>query len=780
MLNVLNITKPNDINDIDKILFAFTKGKFGNYHCENIVTFDIETTTSYIVDGKAIAFDHDKYNSDESYKEMIDNSTPISTMYCWQMAVSSVDGNIYVFFGREWIDFHRTLRRLTREAKRQMVFGPVANDREQETLMACCINERTLNMKIFIHNAGFEFQHLRNLYEDKFVAEKKQKVFARSARKPMKVNFTLDRKINIEIRDTLVLTQKSLKNWCEDENLPVMKCKPIDYLQIRHPETPLTDEEIQYCINDVVSMVYGVDKYREKFGFLNDIPLTQTGIVRRKVCTETYQNDKTWCEEQCQIMKNYDFEFFTKLCKLFQGGWTHANATKVNKVYDNVRAFDFASSYPSVMTNARLPVGEFIPCDKSEFDSLASQDIETADFRWFAKIKFKGNKFPIMSMLQNTYWSTSKCEEIEGVPIVDNGRLQGCTSFTAYVTDLDYEIISHTYMYDDIEVLELYKSKAGYLSTALINLILEYFGYKTSLKGTGNESLYTESKQFINSIYGCFVTRIVSEIIEFNDETGWDKIKLDEENGPQILFNTLSELTPEKCFGSFQLGIWVTAWARHRLWDFIRHFDEKIIYCDTDSTKGLFTDEDLDWINDYNASIASLESRVAAQLGIDDKLYTPLTSKGKTKRLGIMEREADGVHFKTLGAKRYVYQTLDKELYENYGIRFLEMHTTIAGLPKSAGVNKISTCDDFTDNTVWNTKESQKNTAVYNDNQPNAILTDLYGNEYEATDQYGIAIVPTTFDLSISEEFAKFLQTLKTGNIDETDEFFSDIPYIFR
>ena len=261
MLNVLNITKPNDIDDIDKILFTFTKGKFGNYHCENIVTFDIETTTAYIVDGKAIAFDHDKYNSDESYKQTIDNSTPISTMYCWQMAVSSVDGNIYVFFGREWIDFHRTLRRLTREAKRQMVFGPVANDREQETLMACCINERTLNMKLFIHNAGFEFQHLRNLYEDKFVAEKKQKVFARSARKPMKVNFTLDRKINIEIRDTLVLTQKSLKNWCEDENLPVMKCKPIDYLQIRHPETPLTDEEIQYCINDVVSMVYGVDKH---------------------------------------------------------------------------------------------------------------------------------------------------------------------------------------------------------------------------------------------------------------------------------------------------------------------------------------------------------------------------------------------------------------------------------------------------------------------------------------------------------------------------------------
>jgi len=769
MLNVLNITKPNPIDDIDKILFSFTKGKYGNYHCENIVTFDIETTTAYVVDGEAIPFNHYKYNNNEEYRKMIDNATPISTMYCWQMAVSSVDGMIYVFFGREWHDFHLTLRRLTREAKRQMVFGPVAHDRVQETLLACSINNQTLNMKIFIHNAGFEFQHLRNLYEDKFTSDKKQRVFARSARKPMKVNFTLDRKINIEIRDTLVLTQKSLSNWCKDENLPVMKCDPIDYLQIRHSETPLTDKEIQYCINDVVSMVYGIDKYKQKFGELNNIPLTQTGIVRRKVCTETYQNDKVWCEEQCQIMKNYDFEFFTKLCKLFQGGWTHANATKVNKVYDNVRAFDFASSYPSVMTNARMPVGEFKVCDKSEFDDLASQDLETADYRWFAKIKFIGKKFPVMSMLQNTYWSTSKCEEIEGVPSVDNGRLQSCKSFTAYVTDLDYEIITHTYMYDEIEVQELYKSKAGYLSTALINLILEYFGYKTSLKGTGNESLYVESKQFVNSIYGCFVTRIISEIIEFNDEKGWEKIKLNEDNGPAVLFDVLQELKPEKCFGSFQLGIWVTAWARHRLWDFIRQFDEKIIYCDTDSIKGLFTDEDLKWIDDYNASLATLEDNVAALLGIDKDLYTPKTSKGKMKRLGIMEREDDAVHFKTLGAKRYVYETEDGE-----------MHTTIAGLPKKAGVTKIKCCEDFTTNTVWNTEESLKNTAVYNDNQPNAILTDMYGNKYEASDKFGIAIVPTTFDLSISEEFAKFLATLRTGTIDDNDEFFSDVPYMFR
>ena len=426
-------------------------------------------------------------------------------------------------------------------------------------------------------------------------------------------------------------------------------------------------------------------------------------------------------------MHEYDLDFFHKLCKLFQGGWTHANADYVGRTYDNVRAFDFASSYPAVMTTRKYPVSMFEICDVDEFDDLASQDIHTADYRWFAKLKISTKNGLVMSKLRNTYWSLSKCEEIEGVPVVDNGRIQACQSMTIYLTDIDWDTFQQAYYFDDVECLELYKSEAGYLSTSLIKLILDYFGYKTSLKGTDNESLYVESTATINS------------------------------------------LKPEKVFGSFQLGCWVTSWARHGLWDFILHFDEKIIYCDTDSQKGLFTDEDIEWINSYNDDIASLEARVATELGIDDSLYTPLTSEGKMKRLGIMEREADAVHFKTLGAKRYVYETEDGK-----------MHCTIAGLPKSAGVNKISKCEDFTNETIWNTKESEKNTACYNDNQPTVEWTDEFGNTYTTTEKYGLAIVPTTFDLSISEEFYKFLLTLKRGYVDYDDEFFNDTPKILR
>ncbi|MBR0361438.1 MAG: hypothetical protein IIX35_03615, partial [Paraprevotella sp.] len=108
------------------------------------------------------------------------------------------------------------------------------------------------------------------------------------------------------------------------------------------------------------------------------------------------------------------------------------------------------------------------------------------------------------------------------------------------------------------------------------------------------------------------------------------------------------------------------------------------------------------------------------------------------------------------------------------------VHTTIAGLPKGAGTKKLKSIDDFTNKTVWNTKESEKNTAVYNDNQTWCDVTDMYGNKYTAADKYGVAIVPTTFDMTIGEEFEKFLKVLITGTIDEDDEFFSDVPVQFR
>lgn len=775
MINVINITQPNDPADIFKVQFTFVpksfKGKSSSYIAQQIITIDIETSNGYaMADGSVIPFDKERYDAEfdlpeteRAYQDLIDNKcTPVSLMYMWQVCIESADGMPYVFIGRTWGEFDLFIETLSGEIRRQGVYGFTSYNRDTETQMALK-NEKVIGAFAFIHNEGFEYQHLRNLYNDDFA--KKKKVFAREARKPMKFKLTRN-KVTFEVRDTLVLTQKSLKNWCKDEHLPIQKLdeKEEFYEGIITPVTPLEPERIRYAINDVLSMVYGIEKFRDKYGTLQDIPLTQTGTVR-KICRERlWKNDKEWCVDCCDTQKGYDLELYKNLVKVFQGGWTHGNALYIGRTVgspeNHVKAFDFASSYPAVMTTRMFPWGEFYEPHLSVWDSLKKQNIHTATERWFALVTFEG----VTSKLLNSYWSVSKCEELEN-PVADNGRISTCSKMTIWMTDLDYDTFVQAYNFKTETVHKIYCAEARYLSRELILTILDYFKYKTSLKGIeGSETLYSESKQFINSIYGCSVTKLISKDVKFT-ENGWE---VHDDISIEDFYDTMEKSKPKDTFISYQVGVWVTAWARHCLWEFILAMDEHVVYCDTDSIKGLFTDKELKIVEKYNKNIEKLQAKVAKDLGFDKALYTATTSKGKIKRLGVMEREDDAVRFRTLGAKRYVYETEDGSI-----------HCTIAGLPKKAGENKIKSVDEFTDKTFWRTCESGKLIACYNDNQPTTKWTDANGVTYVSADKYGLCLKPTTFDLSMTDEFKMFVATLVTGRMDDPD-FFNDTPAILR
>lgn len=772
MIKVVDVVEFSDWDEIYDINFNFTSGKHGSKELQNIITFDIEQSNGWLLpDYTVIGFDHDKYNTDEEYQKLIDTSQAISVLYIWQMAIETQDGP-KVFAGRTWDDYIEFVDKLTMEIRRQSMYGQKCINRHTENII-CKRSKHTCKAFCFIHNASYEFQAMRNVWENDLAKAggTRSAVFARTARKPMK--FTIKHNmVTWEHRDTLVLVQKSLDNWCKDEKLPTKKLHMPDdyYLTIRTPNTELTHEEIQYSINDVVSMVYGVEKYRERFGTLNNIPLTQTGIVRRTCKEKVADVNKEWAMHCVELQQSYTPEMFKKLTQLFQGGWTHGNKMFINKTLKNIVCFDFASSYPACIVSRRFPIGKFEQCDCNEFDALASQDINTADYRWFAKVKLTN----VRSKLWNSYWSLSKVCLDDMKPLikgqcVDNGRIYACDEMTILLTDLDWDTFKQCYTYDeDFEVLELYKSKAGYLCKELILTILEYFAYKTSLKGDESmESLYNESKQFINSIYGLMVYKYVSDLIEFN-KNGWCKNKnLTGEDRDKLFNNMFYEITndikPEKTFTAYQFGVWVTSWARHNLFDFIIKFDRKIAYCDTDSIKGLFTDEDIEWIENYNKDIAKLEDKVAKELGFDASKFTAVTKKGKVKRLGIMEREEDCEEFKTLGAKRYV------DLIDG------KIHCTIAGLPKSAGEKKIKSVSDFNNNTYWNTRESEKLMTVYNDSQPTCTWTDYQGHTYIAEERFGLCLQPTTFDLSMSKEFEMFLKTISRDQLID-DDFFTTTP----
>lgn len=705
----------NDFSELDNLIFSFNKVN-KTLHCNNIVTMDIETSNGYLKDGKY-----------QKYGEWVDKTTKrCSLMYIWQVAVECE--KIHVFFGRTYEDFKRFIDRLTTAARYYALTRTPLSLRLYD--LDILKTRQTTVIHAYIHNLGFEFQHFRNAYNDKFAGH----VFARSLRKPMYAYINNNR-CKFMLHDTLSLTQKSLDAWGKDAKLAVQKIKEPEgfYDPIRTPETKLSDDMLDYCTNDVVTMVYGMQQYREKWGSLQNIPLTQTGEVRRKCKEKIGEVNTEWAEHCKEITANYDDDFVHYLEAGFYGGWTHSNAMYTDKVLHDIHCYDFASSYPAVMCRKLFPIGKPFEIDPSDIEIMQAKGYATLATYSFDNLQCIKN---------NTYLSYSRAIEIsdkEDVEI-DNGRVY-YAKFAEYVlTDLDFEIVKQDYSFDNLKIRKVYAMKYGRLPKEFVTTILEYFQYKTKLKGNEEmESLYNESKQFINSIYGDAVKKLICDNIEFKSD-GWNsELGILEDPGKNEVFYTM-----------YQIGVWVTAWARFNLWCGILALDDYIAYCDTDSIKGIFTEEQDRWFEEFNEQIIEENKKAAEELGIDPALFEAYTPKGNKKILGVFEREDDYVKFKTLGAKRYCCETKDGKI-----------HVTVAGLPHSAAPELIHKVEDFCDELHWDPNISHKNTHYYLDEQPDGqVWLDEFGNEFISDDKYGIVISPTSFDMSMSDEYIIFLECL--------------------
>lgn len=731
----------------------------------NLITFDIETSNGFkLPDGRVIAFSHKRWHKWYKKNEQLrlkggkftnkpaEYNNAVSLMYIWQLAVEDMyDESIKIYMGRTWEEFYEFLTMLD-EAIALSVSKLTLEDDEDYRKFILSKQKKKIKFHIYIHNLSFEFQHLRN------VLKNIKGVFAREQRKVMKFETEMIY-CTIVFHDSLCLTQKSLENWSKDEDLEVKKFSEagFDYLKIRTPETKLTKKELLYCRNDVECMVYGLRKYREKYdNKITRIPMTATGEVRIMARKKISHVNTEWAKECYEIDHSYDFELYKALLDAFCGGWTHANKINANEVKYNVRCFDFASSYPSVLTSSRhFPISKWREIDEQRVNYIdsTSDDLEDRDYVYIVKVEV--NEF--WSTLFNTFWSSSKCNELEN-ELKDNGKIQSAERAVITMTDIDWQIFKKAYHIEDYKILKAWEADAGYICKEFILTILDYFADKTALKGTGEESRYRMAKVFINSLYGCCVTKLqeLSDEIVFNENWGWGKRKIETieefEKALQCEDKSVKKLAKDisNTFTTWGIGVYTTALARQRLWDSIFQFDDKIVYCDTDSCKGEFTDDDLKWFDEYNKHIGELQKKCADFYNFDVARYSPLSSKGEAKQLGIFEREEDCVEFKTIGAKRYVANHDGK------------LECTIAGLPKASGLLQIKEVDDLSSGLYWQPSQAGKLMCHYNDNQGETIWRDKQGNVWKSSDNYGIMLEPVGFDMSITSDY-EFLIDLVAG-----------------
>lgn len=431
-----------------------------------------------------------------------------------------------------------------------------------------------------------------------------------------------------------------------------------------------------------------------------------------------------------------------------QVGYTHANWIYADTIIKNVDSWDETSAYPYVMVTHKFPATEFRHINVTKFEQLKEC------FAYLIRVKFK----KIKSKYYNNFISQSKCDRIYKGKY-DNGRIIGADEIEITLTDVDLRFIFETYSFEEYEFLEVYYSIYEYLPKQFIEFILEKYVKKTKYKNVeGKEVEYALEKAKFNSLYGMSVTNNIKDEVIFDNEKGWDEVPIDNDTIIKML-----EKEREEGFLSFSYGVWVTAWARYNLLINLVKYDTNVLYADTDSLK-LYGDYDINILKEYNKSVKERIKKVSEELEIDISKFSPKDIYGEEHTLGIFELDGQYEEFITQGAKKYAYTKWvdNKKVKESSNVleekdgKLKVLEITVAGVPKK-GARALKRLEDFKDNFVFNFKDTGKNLLIYNDEMIDFELEDYQGNKELLKNRYGCVLVPTTYELGKSEEYAELI-----------------------
>ena len=655
-----------------------------------IYTFDIETTSYLILDDRIIsAREYQSLSDDEQ-----ESCTKQACMYIWQFSI-----NDQVYYGRTWAEFKLFLNRLE-------------------------LNDNTKKI-VFVHNLAFEFQALWSVLRIK-------DVMSRKTRKLIKCELE---DYNIELRCTLMLSNLKLEKLPDVYQLPVQKkVGYLDYTLLRTPATPLTKRELGYCEFDCLVTYWYIKTELETYERVDKLPITATGKVRKQLQHLVLSNPAYVRKVGHQI--NTNPRVYNMLVDAFAGGYTHANYIYADEVLDNVDSYDETSAYPYVLVTCKFPSTVFKPCNLTKADQMLSK------FAYLLKVKFTNIKCKYL----NNFISSSKCENIEGKPNYDNGRIITAKEITITITDVDFRFILDTYNCGSYEILESYYSVYNYLPIEYVNFILDKYVLKTTLKNVdGKELEYGREKAAFNSLYGMTVTNTICADVNFVNFDEWLERPLTNDEITTKLYRD-----KKRGFLNFAWGVWCTAYARDNLLRRVIALDEYVAYCDTDSCK-VVPGYDKSIFEKYNQSVEDKIRKVSIERNIPFERFAPQDIKGNSHLLGVFEcetgkgRDVTYDKFITQGAKKYAYE-IDGEV-----------HVTVSGVPKSGGAKCLTSLDEFRDDLVFDFEHTNKLTLAYNDNQIPVDMTDYLGNKYHITDRSGICMLPTTYRLGKAEDYADLI-----------------------
>lgn len=549
----------------------------------------------------------------------------------------------------------------------------------------------------------------------------------------------------IQIRDSLILSQRSLERWAKD--LDVEHKKAVgkwNYTKIRSQYENYNKDELQYIEFDTLAGVECIDKTMEIIGkHIYSMPFTSTGIIRDKL----YKIAKEHSAKELFLRIAPTFDQYIKLTKLFHGGFTHANRFYIDRMIDIlVQCYDFCSSYPFCMCAYKYPMEKFHKLNDCSIDDILADAENTAYMFKLCGYKASLRKPDhVMAALQY-----SKC--VEGTcinPKLDNGRILECDYFEIYLNEIDLEVINEQYKFEGHICVEVEGANKDYLPRWFTDFVFGLFKEKCELTVKGDEVLRTLKKYEVNGCYGLTVQKSIKDVIKENYESTditeaytVHRPEDDKEHEKEQRKEYDKWLKKRSSILNYAWGCWVTSYAFrnvHTLNKCLKDENPDADFYDDDFTLLLYNDTDSAYAHGWDEEKIKAYNDNCLKL-LQDNGYDAITIDDQVFILGIAEHEPlkdDYSEFKTMGAKRYA----GRKMKDN------KLHITVAGVPKQKGAECLN--DDlynFYEGFIFKGKETGKKQHVY-------FSSDIYIDEEGNETADSLDLVEGDYKLSCTERY---------------------------
>lgn len=553
---------------------------------------------------------------------------------------------------------------------------------------------------IYYHNLAYDWIFLRRFMINAWGEPVKQ--LNTKPHYPIFIEF----ENGIILRDSYILSQRSLEKWGADMNVDHSKAVgKWDYDRIRNQHEEFSPDELEYIEHDTLCGVECIDKLRIALNkHIYSIPYTATGIVReecRKRGNENRAHDRflkmvgSWEQQQ-------------KLEMVYHGGYSHANRYYINRTITAeddgglIVCRDFASSYPFCMLCEKFPCEKFHPYGAATVDEvLEFSETYCCIFKLIMTKPRLKNGFHPMPALQY-----SKCVKAVN-PVLDNGRILCAGYVEIYLADPDLHVIISQYDYDKAACLDVELSRKDYLPRWFRDYVFECFKEKTHLKG-GDPVAYALAKSRVNSLYGLSVQKPVRDEIYEDYETGLHHFA-----GKDCAAEYDQYTEKRSSILPYFYGVFVTSWAFLHLFQLgscVNAPDQggAWLYSDTDSCYAIGWDEEK--VEEYNNEC----KKKLLEAG-----YGAVLHDGREYWLGVAETDGKKdqyTEFRMMGSKRYCGRCVADG----------DLHITVAGVPKKTGARCLNDdINNFTPGMIFDGKTTGKKGYTYFFDD---IYTDDQGN----------------------------------------------------